>query len=452
MQYYPQEPDGEFGGVMKVLDDGLFYVISRSFVQQEEQLTVMKLSDQSYLPNPQEWIQKSMRSEDFQTYQENGFLSESDFIQAMYDSKSQAVKENEALLEYENTLASLAEKKKGLAAKEKSLSSQAELEALKQEEAYLLSQKKEREAELEKVNSLYTVSSMEHVRKLQQKSFQIQKEVKKLKHELLSVKEELNQYANIPEKGLASRNFFAICFLVIGILSGLVAYFIYSSQRYEVLDYTDINQLLFWILIGVGVVFFIAGVVLAICFAVEKGKVVKRYKEREALYEKACKIESAYEETLRRAASVNVDAQNKVLEAEKDAHAKDTLELMSVISSIGDRLEAIAKKKENFSSSSADELNAIQAEIVSVDMSIDSIQKMLEAEKQAQEEKKTPATPMELLMRHVEKLNQIDRRRSFPLILDETLDRFVDKEREELLSYLRNIGRQVLLLTEQKRS
>jgi len=393
----PLDADGVFGGSVRVVENGLFYLISRSFVANEETLTVYKLPDKIEVEDPKAWLDKALANMDLKTYEQAGFLNEAMFNQKAYDKKAAADEESPELLEYRETLKNLEEKKNAL------------LEKLKEET---------RVEEVPEEKPSIDNSKMDD---LVRESLRIQKEAKELKRQLAGLKRMLMDYADVNEKGLGGRNLGAVLCLTFGILAGIFAYFYVSTEKIEAFDFSSLAQWPLWASVGGGAILFLAGLIWAILFSVKKTKLLKRLQKKEELYEQACKAEKMYEQNIKKGMLISKDVQNQAKIAEK-ADTK-TIPMDPAISN---------------------------AELASLETSIASIKEMEEKEIEKQAEKKDSLGKVAVLKEMVCEFLEKDVNKTVPLILDEVIDGFTKAEHDDAVYYLRSIGRQVILFTEQK--
>ncbi len=78
--YYPYDFEGVFGGRLEVLDSGVTYEITRSFLKGASFLKVCNLTDQREIEDPERWIRTATAGITAAQYEALGFMSQTTFL------------------------------------------------------------------------------------------------------------------------------------------------------------------------------------------------------------------------------------------------------------------------------------------------------------------------------------------------------------------------------------
>ncbi len=298
-RYYPYDFHGVYGGSLRVLYEGAFYMITRDFLSGT--VLVMKCSDESVVGEPERWMEKFLAGMTEAGFTENAVLSQESFIKDRERFGESEEKNKKRLHE-------AAIRNKLRKAKDILLYMQNEEESkidMTLETRYADIVRERREVE----NDLATLKTglEEKTAELKEEQEELERDVarvnqinedklQKLKEAMLRKKEEIRSYPENLQKRAERSPFLSILLLVIGALSGIGGAFSMLSQKRTFANFYESKKLL--VLFGAFLLFFLAGLISSIVLIVKRKKAKKLLSEKARVSSEADAAERDYQDYL----------------------------------------------------------------------------------------------------------------------------------------------------------
>ena len=500
-RWFPKAAESVYGGSVKVLADGAFYIIDRDFTAEGNALCITRVSDGQRIDQPEDWLKSVTGSVSREDYMNSGFISQGVLLKdveryAVTEEKKAAEEKEEAIRrEYEQAARSLKERRAGFAAGIREeldeLISAADSEYAEKDASLksLLAALPGKEQALSKATESLGKDEERVKKENSDRNELLKEEVRKAKSELeLSVTKAAKNGKGVKILGTVA--------LLLGLILSAVTFFYMKSEK---LDFSadilklDTNERIIAFIGGAAAaVFLLLGLIFAILSGVRHGKARRHEKRQKALRETAEAKEAAYQNYL----------DNKdTLEAHVDHKEERTENIRTMTKEIeADRenkaaLEEELKKLSETKASYQEEFTrraAFRKEVQAIDLALSSFEALAAVKEDAgvpagklageylkridtrteaivllseegilylkSGDKKTPVeelTPSEaaeaILALRLSLLQEKDPEKKLPVVLDDAFAGFDENRMNAAMNLLRSLGRQAIVLSCQTR-
>ena len=483
-----------FGGSMKVLVDGAFYEVFRNFLAGSEELRVTKQSDGTVVDDPYFWLIKAVSGVSRERYEETGFAAQFSLQQDLRKWNGSAAnprgsEELKIRNQYRKARKVLAEKRTEFENRidpEAGDSYERVVAEADEKEQRLEIRSEEQKKEAEKLQKM--IDDLEKDRK--RVEIENKEQYEKLKNRMLDAKKALEPYAGA-ESRKASKNVLGAVFLTIGI--ALCALAAYGRFAYQI--FSSEHQLYYYMLgaLGLGILWFIVGLVLTIIFVAGNNRQKKAKEKLEQLRPKAEAAERTYQHYL----DHRDELEQKI---DKQAFREESIETLRGRQAILDaEIDKLDKEVRSLRESEAvllakcEEQKTIDVEIRALNLAIESLDKLgaekVNAENEALQNAATnylgmlsrrkkdrivisedntasvlsengelalsdlsmSAAQEVILAIRLAGVEETDPNRTLPIILDDVFAGFDTERLNSCLNLLRSLSRQVVLFSSQSR-
>lgn len=345
VKYLPYDFDGRFGGAIRVLQDGVFYWIERSFLQGAPTLRVTKVSDGYEVFEPEKWMERIYGGISKEQYFESGFSTpdglklDEEKWSASEEKNAQRIKETEMRNHYRRAYEKLAEERKELSEKINpdiinsisQLKAQIEREEAGIESLEVLSNEKKQQwinekTALEKLTS--AVNERNHAAR------------ERLRLMMVEKKQKMESFETDLMKKAKRSNVIGTTLLVLSILAAIVSYFLICSNKWE-MNFKPENLLRNCFLMFVPVLLFLIGLVLSIVTVHIRNSALKKLTQFQTAREEALKAEKEYQDYLEH-------------REEREEHIERQSEREEDVRKIGKEYEDLLEEKEIHQAAVAD--------------------------------------------------------------------------------------------------
>ena len=484
---------GVFGGSMRVLVDGAFFVVFRNFLAGAEELRITKESDGALVEDPEFWLVKAVSGVSRARYEETGFAAQFSLQQDVKKwSGSSAGKDGQAELgirnQYRKAQKVLEEKKQAF---EEKLDAGVRVHYLEISEEVKDKETRFGVRHEEQTKNADKLAKM--VQDLEKDRIRVAKEnqdcFEKIKNNMLETKQALEPYRELTRAG--GKNILGAVFLTLGL--ALVVAMLYVRYSWQI--FSPDHPWFRYLLLGAGAatLVFIAGLVLTIVWSARIHRRKKEESELAVLKTRADEAEREYQNYM----DHREELEQKI---DKQSFREETIEALKSRQAILDaEIEKLHKEIDSLSAEQSDlkarfdEQQNFEIEIRSLDLAIDSFAKLgatRNAERNEQLEKHAmnylsmldkrkkdriviaddntttiitengevalsdlsmSAAQEVILAIRLAGVEEVDPNRTLPVILDDVFAGFDTERLNSCLNLLRSLSRQVILFSSQTR-
>lgn len=498
LHFFPRFYEGEFGGSIKILENGVFYEIRREFSGEKRCTEVRNLSSGRDETDPEGFISTLVGGISLDEYEETGFIRLESFAEDADKYRESEEKNREAKREAEirnhffNAKALLVNKRR-----EEESGADDSLQAKR----YLLDE--EIRNTVDRLRNLReAIPEKEAFQQLKAQALQTeQAAVRRLndereadfKQEMLKAKQALSESLRSAKKDASKGNAVGILLLVLGLLGGIAAWFYRTSYAIDFTETDHGKYLVMLLATGVSALFVLAGIIVTVSVFVRKKAVQRNLIERSELNLAAEEAEKAYQTYLDHRTEIDDRVQDE------DARKEELLSLENELGRLMEEKDAAEKKLETLSADDRTLLileekdREVRSELRAIDLAIatfDRVGKLNEGddadefseavtefyrallpERPAKIEVKNETITVELkdsgrhllsqlstgtmhetlIAVRLAKLQMIDPMRRLPLIIDDAFTNFDENRMNAAMEFLRTTGRQAILFSCQER-